>query len=141
MRNRTEFALMGFIGIALAQTVPAATLTMTFKGVENSDGQLMAQVSNTAEAFDGKSRAIAQFVVPASKGSVSISTDSLPAGDYAVRVMHDENDNGELDSNMIGIPREPWGTSNDAKGSFGPPSWDDAKFSMDSDTSIVINMQ
>ncbi len=141
MRNRTEFALLGFIGIALAQTVPAATLTMTFEGVGSSNGQLMAQVSNTAEAFDGKARAIAQFVVPAVEGSVSISTDSLPTGDYAVRVMHDENENGELDSNLIGIPREPWGTSNDAKGNFGPPSWDDAKFSIDGDTNITINMQ
>ncbi|MCR9278572.1 MAG: DUF2141 domain-containing protein [Pseudomonadaceae bacterium] len=141
MRSRTEFTLLAFIGIALAQTVPAATLTMTFEGVESAEGQLMAQVSNSSEAFDGKARAVAQFVVPAAAGSVSISTNSLPAGDYAVRVMHDENDNGELDSNMIGIPREPWGTSNDAKGSFGPPSWDDAKFSIDGDTSIIINMQ
>ena len=47
---------------------------------------------------------------------------------YAISAFHDENDNEKLDTNFIGIPTESWCTSRDAKGYFGPPSFDDAKF-------------
>jgi len=41
-------------------------------------------------------------------------------GKYAVSVFHDENSNGKLDTNFLGIPREGVGASNNAKGHFGP---------------------
>jgi uncharacterized protein (DUF2141 family) len=47
---------------------------------------------------------------------------------YAVSVIHDENSNGRLDTNVIGIPREGVGASNNAKGHFGPPKFDAASF-------------
>jgi uncharacterized protein (DUF2141 family) len=47
---------------------------------------------------------------------------------YALSAIHDENDNGRLDTNFLGIPTESWCTSRDAKAFFGPPSFDDAKF-------------
>jgi uncharacterized protein (DUF2141 family) len=49
-------------------------------------------------------------------------------GPYAVSVVHDENSNGRLDTNFIGIPREGAGASNNAKGHFGPPKFDAASF-------------
>ena len=55
----------------------------------------------------------------------------LPAspGVYAVGMLHDENNNGKMDTDMLGIPKEGYGASNDARGSFGPPSVNDARFS------------
>ena len=50
-------------------------------------------------------------------------------GDYAVSVFHDENSNGKLDRNFMGMPKEGVGKSNDAAGHFGPPKYDDARFS------------
>jgi uncharacterized protein (DUF2141 family) len=47
---------------------------------------------------------------------------------YAISAFHDENDNGKLDTGLFGIPTENWCASRDAKGTFGPPSFDDAKF-------------
>ena len=44
-------------------------------------------------------------------------------------MIHDENDNHKLDTNWIGIPTEGYGTSRDAVGKFGPPSFKDAAFS------------
>ena len=49
-------------------------------------------------------------------------------GTYAVSTFHDENSNGKLDTNLLGIPTEGVGASNNAKGHFGPPKFDDAKF-------------
>ncbi|CAM4237921.1 DUF2141 domain-containing protein [Gillisia limnaea] len=52
----------------------------------------------------------------------------IPDGIYAVSVFHDEDDNGELTTNFLGIPKESYGASNNAKGTFGPPKWENAKF-------------
>ena len=52
----------------------------------------------------------------------------IALGTYAVSVFHDENSNGKLDTNFMGIPREGVGASNDAKGHLGPPKFDAAAF-------------
>ena len=68
--------------------------------------------------------------IAAQAGSVKASFANLAEGEYAVSVIHDLNRNGKLDSNLIGIPVEPFGFSNDAKGTFGPPAFDQAKFKL-----------
>ena len=47
---------------------------------------------------------------------------------YPSPVFHDVNGNGEMDTNLLGLPLEPWGVSNNAKSNFGPPSWEDIRF-------------
>lgn len=54
---------------------------------------------------------------------------SVPKGSYALSAFHDQNANGKLDTNFIGLPIEDYGASRNARGTFGPPSFDDAKFS------------
>jgi uncharacterized protein (DUF2141 family) len=71
---------------------------------------------------------------------VEFSTTALPAGTYALRVMHDRNGNQTLDSNLVGMPTEPWGFSNNAAGSFGPPGWDDARFELGDDQRQTITL-
>lgn len=53
---------------------------------------------------------------------------NLPAGEYAVSVYHDENNNKKMDTNFFGIPKEGVGASNNARGHLGPPKYKDAKF-------------
>ena len=55
---------------------------------------------------------------------------SLPPGEYALSIFYDRNDNGELDTNFIGIPREPVALSNNARPKFGPPKYEDAVFTL-----------
>jgi uncharacterized protein (DUF2141 family) len=50
-------------------------------------------------------------------------------GVYGISAFHDANGNGKLDTNFLGIPTEDYCTSRDARGSFGPPKFADAKFS------------
>ena len=61
------------------------------------------------------------------------ATLRLPFGKYAITIFHDVNDNEELDTNFIGIPKEPYGFSNNPKSSFGPPGFDDAVFEFEKD--------
>ena len=64
--------------------------------------------------------------VPARDGETVATIRDVPAGTWAVLAYQDENANGELDRNLIGIPSENYGFSRDARGRFGPPSFDDA---------------
>lgn len=64
----------------------------------------------------------------------------LPEGTYAIGLFVDTNDNNKLDRNFFGIPKEQYGFSNDAKGSFGPPSFKKASFTISSDRRLDINL-
>ena len=57
---------------------------------------------------------------------------NIPYGEYAIKVYHDANNDDKLNKNFLGMPTEEYGFSNNARGSFGPPSWDDAKFMFNS---------
>jgi len=65
---------------------------------------------------------------PGQAGETTVSVKGVPNGVWAVLVYQDENGNGELDRNLIGMPKEPYGFSRDARGRFGPPGFDDAAF-------------
>ena len=72
--------------------------------------------------------------------TLEFKVDGLKEGVYAISIFHDENDNGQLDSNFIGIPSEPYGFSNNAKGMFGPPSFDDCRFELRHPTEMIIEL-
>lgn len=66
--------------------------------------------------------------------------DDLPAGEYAAVVVHDENDNGRLDSGFLGMGSEPYGFSNGADTWFGWPAFEEAKFAVEASTEITIDL-
>ena len=70
----------------------------------------------------------------------TITFEDIPAGIYAVSIFHDENDNGKMDTNFFGIPKEDYGCSNNASGFMGPPKWENAKFELKTDKSITISL-
>lgn len=70
------------------------------------------------------------------------AVEAVPFGTYAVRLYHDENGNGELDTNAVGVPQEAYGFSNDARGRFGPPAFEAAAFTIDRDSlSLTITAE
>lgn len=131
--------LMASTGL-LATPALAADLTVTIRGIESSEGQLMIAVVGSEAAFNGDGAAALSLLVAPQSGSVTFSTDALPAGDYGIRVMHDENGNGDMDANLVGMPTEPWGFSNNAMGNFGPPGWADVRFTLSEDTAVAIDL-
>jgi len=65
------------------------------------------------------------------KGVAQTKFVAVPPGTFAVTVFHDEDGDGELKTNFIGIPKEGIGFSRDARGRFGPPGWDAAKLTLE----------
>lgn len=70
-----------------------------------------------------------------------VNFTELSAGQYAVRLYHDENNNQKLDSNLLGIPRERYGYSNNVRGWMGEPSFERQLFPVASDTTITIKIK
>ena len=52
----------------------------------------------------------------------------IPAGTYGISAFHDEDNDGKLDTNVVGYPMEEYCSSNNARNMFSAPSWKDAKF-------------
>jgi uncharacterized protein (DUF2141 family) len=73
---------------------------------------------------------IEKKVIKSTGKDVTVVFENLPPGDYALSVIHDENENGELDSNAFGIPKEGFAFGNNALGSFGPPPFEKAKITI-----------
>lgn len=122
--------------------VSADTLTITITDIRVGDGHVMIQVANSESEFesDGElSRREASVSQRAQTGEMTFQI-SLPAGVYAAQVMHDLNGNSEMDSNFVGMPKEPWAFSNNATGRMGPAKWEDAKFEISGDTDIQIRL-
>lgn len=99
----------------------AAELTVEVTGLKSAKGQVMLAVYNKSESFLKQPFKVAAVNAQADK--VRLLVADLPAGDYALSVFQDENSNGKLDSNPIGMPVEPYGFSNDVAGNYGPPSF------------------
>jgi uncharacterized protein (DUF2141 family) len=66
---------------------------------------------------------------------------NIPPGRYAIILFHDENGNGRFDKNFWGVPIEPYGFSNDAQGSLGPPSFDGAAVQLaGTDRTVTVSL-
>jgi len=70
-------------------------------------------------------------VVKPEGNEVTVVFENLEPGDYALSVVHDENENGKLDSNALGIPKEGFAFGNNAIGKFGPPTFEKAKMKVE----------
>lgn len=113
-------------------------LTVTITGIQNNSGKLMAEVYNSKGKFLKSAYKTTSTSIKANTATVIFS--DLPKSDYTVMVYHDQNGNGKLDKNFIGMPKEPVACSNNAKGFMGPPKYEDAKFTLVTDSKITIKM-
>lgn len=118
----------------------AGELTIEVSGIAPNRGQVYLALYDQAEAFPitGRQR-MSQVLAPEDSHLTVHFRDLLP-GKYAVAAFQDVNGNGKLDKNFIGIPKEPYGFSNGARGTAGPPKFTDAAITLapDGSTTIVL---
>jgi uncharacterized protein (DUF2141 family) len=104
------------------------TIEFEIKNIQSDKGNIMAALYNCEENFISDDKTYSHQIVKAKKGKIKVKFDNIPAGNYAVAVYHDVNSNKKLDKNVVGMPKEAYGFSNNARVSMGPPKYDDAKF-------------
>lgn len=126
------------------QADPTTTGSIAIKvsGLKNNKGQLGILLFTNPEGFPSEwQKSFKNVLIPISGDLATYTFTDLPYGKYAISVMHDENVNKKLDTNMFGIPKEGYGVSNNAKGTMGPPKFQDAHFLLDkSAVSVAIKL-
>ena len=117
------------IGLALLAGGPAfaGDLTVKLHGVRAQTGLIRAAVVDSQEAWNGKAAPVQADGVPAQADEASFTFKDLKPGSYAVMITHDENGNGKLDTNVVGMPLEGYGFSNNPQ-VMRKPTWDEARF-------------
>ncbi len=124
-------------GSLSAQTPSMCTLTVKVTGIHDTDGNVRLAVRSGPDTV-----VQSQEVEIDSKTMTATAVfPNLPAGDYGVAALHDENKNGKLDFNEMGMPVEGYGHSNNPAKRMGPPNFEETKFTVNKpDTSIEIQL-
>ncbi len=109
------------------QTEVKQKLILEVEGLKSLEGELRVAIFNSKETYTKVP--VYTKIVTVDSTTILLNVENLPFGEYAVAVYHDKNKNEKLDTNLLGIPKERYGFSNNARGRFGPASWEDAFFS------------
>ncbi len=133
MLRSAIFALV-LIAAPAARAQDAASLTIELSGLA-PQGQVLLQLFDSEAGYSG-GQGIDGRIVQVDGETASVSFDGLAPGQYAFRLFHDLDNDGELDTNPFGIPTEPFAFSNNARGSFGPARWSDAAFTLNAGANV-----
>ena len=101
-------------------------VTVIISNLKSNNGKVFVALHNSESTFLEKG--IKSDIKKIENNSCTVTFKDLPNGIYAISMFHDENNNKKMDTNFMGIPKEDYGCSNNAKGFMGPPKWKDAKF-------------
>ena len=130
------------VAVSAQSSESIGKLIVDISGFPSSDGFAMVALHNSAESYKGgEDSAIAKTKTMVVSQKVQVVFTNLSYGWYGVSLYHDENSNGEMDKNAMGIPKEAYGFSNNAKGFFGKPAYKKVKFELNStEKQIVIKL-
>lgn len=131
------FAIMVFSFSGFSQQ---AKITIKVKGIAEVKGVMNIALFSSEDEYKSKDNFFLAERVPITSTDFSYTFQEVPSGVYAVKIYQDLNSDEELDTNWIGMPKEPFGFSNDAKGKMGPPSFEATSFKAEGDTELVITL-
>jgi len=97
--------------------------------LRNEKGHVLVSLFRDGAGYpDDATKAFRKIKLDISGKKASVLFTGLPAGNYAVSILHDENDDQKMNKTSLGLPKEGYGFSNNVVGAFGPPSWSRASF-------------
>jgi uncharacterized protein (DUF2141 family) len=109
------------------------SILINISNIRSNNGKVNVSLFASADGFPSNpQKAVAVQSVSIQNNKVSLRFDNLPFGTYAVACLHDENGNGKMDTNLVGIPKEGYGASKDAVNKFSAPKFEAAKFPFNS---------
>lgn len=128
-----------FLGLLV--TSAPVDLTVKVNGFPSNSGQAYVALFNSESSFPSYGQQYMGMVVKINNNTCKVLFKGIPSGRYAVAVYHDSNKNKILDKNMLGIPTEAYGFSNNARNTFSAPSFSDASVNCYKTQFISINVK
>jgi uncharacterized protein (DUF2141 family) len=138
MKSHRAQALLGLIASIAGTTVSAGDLTIEISSITPNRGKVYVAVYDVPETFPVSGRQRVGEVVTPDDSHLTLHFKDLPPGRYAAVAFQDLNGNGKLDKNFLGVPKEPYGFSNNARGTAGPPPFSEAAVTLDPDGETLI---
>lgn len=124
--------------ILLFSGVKTHKLSIHISGISKIKGSLFIAIFRPTDDFPVFGKQFKGIVKEVEGKSQNYTFDDLPEGDYAVAIYQDLNRNKILDKNLLGIPTEIYGFSNNARRTFSAPSFQEAKFKLNKDLQQTV---
>jgi len=136
MNKLAFFAVMTILSASVHPQGAGGVMIVRVTGLNSDQGRVAVALTDSEKNF-GQDLPFRGAFDRISGGRSEVRFESVPFGEYAVKCFHDRNSNGKLDTNFLGIPVEGYAFSNGARRTFGPPSYEEAKFEFAADGQIV----
>lgn len=138
MKTIIFLVLAAVSSLSFGQAATGVTITVTIPNLTNNDGTAAASLYTEA-TFMKAAPLDSQEATPENK-TVTLVFENVQPGEYGIITLHDLNGNGRMDFEANGMPKEDYAISGNGAG-FGPPSWNDAKFTVGTeDMKLEIKM-
>lgn len=124
--------------ILLFSGVKTHKLSIHISGISKIKGSLFIAIFRATDDFPVFGKQFKGIVKEVEGKSQNYNFDNLPEGEYALAIFQDENRNKILDKNLLGIPTEIYGFSNNARRTFSAPSFQEAKFKLNKDLQQTV---
>lgn len=132
MYDMKVISLISLLISSLCTAFPPATedgIIINITNLRNDKGHVLVSLFKEGEGFPDKAeKAFRKEKVAVSNKKATIQFSSVPAGNYAVAILHDENDDAKMNKTWLGLPKEGYGFSNNVMGTLGPPAYNKASF-------------
>jgi uncharacterized protein (DUF2141 family) len=139
--------LIIFVSLAATQdiqkeTAETGTLTLLISSFDSDRGNAKIALCNSKEDYKKPDNTFRSANGVIKNGKSEWTFSHLPFGTHAIKVYHDENNNGKLDKNAFGMPKEKYGFSNNARATFGPRPYEKSQFAFNAtNMSISITVE
>ncbi len=130
--------LFGLVATLIPTNNPK--LTIKISNIEKLQGEIKVGVFNKETNFLKDGSAIKNYTIKVKKDSETLVITDLPKGEYAISMYHDTNSDNKLNTNFIGIPKEPYGFSNNVKPKMSAPKYHECKFDLAESTTLHIKL-
>jgi len=130
-------------GTPLTQPIastPTSQVEVVVSQIRNARGVIGCRLFSSKQGFPDSEQSYAGILVPIAANHATCLFRNLPAGTYAIAVMHDENNNGKLDTNFFGAPKEGYGVSNNHTYAMSSPKWDESRFTLSTNEKKQLNI-
>jgi uncharacterized protein (DUF2141 family) len=133
--------LILLIGIGFTAKSQTGTLTVTVIGIQpDKGGAVSAGIFRKAD-FPKDGMAFMTKNIAVTSKSMTMTFTGVPVGEYGVAIYQDKDSSKSLNTNLVGLPKEPIGFSNDARINFGPPSFEDARIAIEEGKTMKITVE
>lgn len=135
--------LLLLLVLSLTSTTEKSNISLTVQvnGFTSAEGKAFVGIYRPQDKWPEINKQFIGKVVAIENGVAKITFETLEKGSYAIAVFHDRNRNGILDKNMLGMPVEKYGFSNNARETFSAPSFQSAAVNLDKSKWISINVK